>query len=78
MKITIQVVEFTSATENVLGERVFNTVDCATFLVANWMDSDTDSMKIPDGMFLLGFRYFTNENSITVYVGQGKVVPNDQ
>jgi hypothetical protein len=75
MKITVHVQEMgVTEDEALLGSMEVNTVDFATFLVAPWKDSDTPSMLIPEGMHVIGFRYFTNENSITVYVGKGILV----
>lgn len=75
MKITVHVEEMGVVQGGaLLGSMEFNTADSATFLVAPWPDSNTPSMVIPDGMHVIGFRYFTNENSITVYVGKGILV----
>ena len=75
MKITVHIQEVgVSQDEALLGSLEFDTADGATFLVAPWIDRDTPSMLITEGMHVIGFRYFTNENSITVYVGKGTLI----
>jgi hypothetical protein len=54
-----------------------NTADTTTYLVSPWMDPITPYFQIPDGYHTIGFRYFQLDNSITVYIGKGKLVPND-
>jgi hypothetical protein len=76
MKITVHVQEMPNNEGwcKYLGEKVFDSTDVSTFLVAPWVDRDTPGMLIPDGMHIIGFRFFQTENSITVYVGKGILV----
>lgn len=80
MKMSVNVIEFSSEGRELplaLGERIFDTADTVNFLVAPWFDSQTPGMVIPEGYHMAGFRIFTLDNSITVYVCKGKLVSND-
>lgn len=81
MKMPVYVYDITSpeGDETLLGEMEFNTADHATFLVAPWFkDSHTPTLLIPEGYNIVSFRYFAHENSISINIAKGKLVPNEQ
>lgn len=78
MKIAIHLIELEAGCTNDVYANEFNTADIATFLVAPWSDRDTPCVIIPDGMHVVGFRFFSLENSISVYISKGKLVPCEQ
>ena len=75
MKTTIHVVAMFEPGNPIIGEYELNTADTAIFSFMPWPpDKDCPGMTIPDGMHMIGFRYFQAENSITIYVGKGLLV----
>jgi hypothetical protein len=78
MKFAIYLIEIDAASHCFLGQVELNTADAAVFSVMPWPpDSDHPSVPIPDGYHMIGFRFFSVENSITVYLGKGKLVSNE-
>jgi hypothetical protein len=72
VKIRVQIVELAN-TENVLSAYEFNTADHHSLLVAPFSDPELPYLIVPAGWSIVSLRFFSNENSLIVYVGKGKL-----